>query len=80
MALVQVRNVPDETVARLKAQARAKGLTMAAYIRGELEKLAEKPTNAEIIDELRRERAAHPEWRRPTREEVVAAVRRTRDA
>jgi predicted DNA-binding protein len=78
MALVQVRDVPDETVARLKAQAKAKGLTMAAYIRGELEKLAERPTNREVLEQVRRHREQHPVD--ITTDEIVAIIRKTRDA
>ena len=80
MALVQVRNVPDETVERLKAQARAKGLTMAAYVRDELEKLAARRTNKEIFDEIRRDRDENPDRAGMTKEEIVAIIRRTRDA
>jgi len=75
MALVQVRDVPDETVARLKAQAKQRGLTMAAYIRNELEKLAERPTNEEIFERIKRERPTIP----TTSEETVAIIRALRE-
>lgn len=77
MALVQVRDVPDETVARLKAQAKQRGLTMAAYIRDELEKLAERPTNAEVMQRIL-ENPIKP--LRPMKtDETVAIIRELRD-
>jgi len=75
MPLVQVRDVPEETVARLKARAKEKGLTMAAYIRTELEKLAERPTNEEIFERIKRERPKIP----TTVDETVALIRALRD-
>ena len=75
MPLVQVRDVPEETVARLKARAKEKGLTMAAYIRAELDKLAERPTNEEIFERITRERPKTP----MTSEETVAIIRAIRD-
>ena len=75
MALVQVRDVPDETVERLKAQAKARGLTMAAYIRAELEKLARRTPNAEVIDRILRERPSTT----TTVDETVAIIRKLRD-
>ena len=74
MPLVQVRNVPEETVARLKARAKEKGITMAAYIRDELERLAERPTNAEIFERIKRERPTDG----PTSAEIVAALQQSR--
>jgi predicted DNA-binding protein len=75
MPLVQVRDVPEETVQRLKARAKEKGLTMAAYIRAELEKLAERPTNEEIFERIKRERPKKP----MTSQESVAIIRAIRD-
>jgi len=78
MALVQVRDVPDETVARLKAQAKAKGITMAAYIREELEKLANRRTNKEVLEEIQRDLREQPPLD-VTMDEIVAIIRRHRD-
>jgi len=61
MPLVQVRDVSEETVNALKAQAGERGLSLTTYLRGELDQLAVRPTNAEIIDRLaRRERQGGP--------------------
>jgi antitoxin FitA len=74
MALVQVRDVPEATLRALKARAAERGLTLTAYLRAELEKLAARPTNAEIV-----ERLAHRDRRGgPTVADTVAEVRRIR--
>jgi antitoxin FitA len=54
VALVQVRHIPDETVNALRARAAERGLTLAAYLRVELDRLARQPTNAEIMKRLAR--------------------------
>jgi antitoxin FitA len=76
MALVQVRDVPEPILRTLKAQAAERGLTLTAYLRAELAKLAARPTNAEVVERLRRRDRSGG----PTREEIVAQIRRTRDA
>ncbi|HEY3010678.1 MAG TPA: hypothetical protein VGJ63_21830 [Micromonosporaceae bacterium] len=76
MALVQIRDVPDATVNALRARAAEQGLTLAAYLRAQLDRLARHPTNAEIVQRLsRRNRAGNP-----TVEETVAEIRRLREA
>jgi len=76
MALVQVRDVPEPILRTLKAQAAERGLTLTAYLRAELARLAARPTNAEIVERLRRiDRSGGP-----TAEETVALIRRARDA
>jgi hypothetical protein len=61
MALIQVRDIPEATLNALKAQAAERGLTLTAYLRAELDKLAARPTNAEIVDRLaRRNRRGGP--------------------
>jgi predicted DNA-binding protein len=83
MALVQVRDVPEVTVARLKALAQQKGITMAAFIREELERIAQKPTNAEVIADIVADNKARAERGDPistlTKEEIVRAIRELRD-
>ncbi len=76
MPLVQVRDVPEATVRRLRAQAAERGLTLAAYLRGELDRLATQPTNAEVVERLaRRDRRGGP-----TLAETVAEIRALREA
>ena len=75
MALVQVRDVPEGTLNALKAQAAERGLTLAAYLRAELERLAARPTNAELVERLaRRNRRGGP-----TAAETVTEIRRLRE-
>ncbi len=76
MALVQVRDVSETTLSSLKARAAERGLTLTAYLRAELDRLAARPSNADIVDRLaRREREGGP-----TLADTVAEIRRTREA
>ncbi|MGI8524216.1 MAG: FitA-like ribbon-helix-helix domain-containing protein [Nocardioides sp.] len=76
MSLVQVRDVPEATLRALKAQAAERGLTLSGYLRGELDRLAARPTNAEIVERLaRRNRRGGP-----TVTDTVAEIRKTREA
>lgn len=64
----------DDTVAALKAQAAREGLSLSAYLRREFERLAARPTNAEVAERLaRRQRTGGP-----TTADTVAEVRRLR--
>jgi len=76
MALVQVRDVADVTLRALKAQAAERGQTLSAYLRGELDRLAARPTNAQIVERLAR-RNRHGG---PTVADTVAEIRKTREA
>lgn len=76
MPLVQVRDVADATLRALKARAAERGLTLSAYLRGEMDRLAMLPTNAQIAERLaRRSRSGGP-----TVADTVAEIRRTREA
>jgi antitoxin FitA len=76
MALVQVRDVPEPVLRTLKAQAAERGLTLTAYLRGELARLAARPTNAELVERLaRRQRRSGP-----TVDDTVAEIRRIRES
>ena len=76
MALVQVRDVSETTLNSLKAHAAERGLTLTAYLRAELDRLAARPTNADIVERLaRRERDGGP-----TLADTVAEIRKTREA
>jgi len=76
MALVQVRGVPEDTVRALKVRAAERGLTLTAYLRAELDRIAARPTNAEIVDRLaRRQRTGGP-----TVADTVDEIRRLRNA
>jgi len=68
--------VPQSTVDSLKQLAAERGLTLAAFLRAELDRLATRPSNAEIVNRLaRRERSGGP-----LINESVAEIRRVREA
>lgn len=76
MPFVQVRDVSQDTLNALKSRAAERGLTLSAYLRGELDRLAERPTNAEIAERLaRRERTGGPSVA-----DTVAEIRKAREA
>jgi hypothetical protein len=76
MPLVQIRDVPEETLNALKGRAAERGLTLAAYLRAELDRIAARPTNAEIVDRMaRRSRRGGP-----TVADTVAEIRKSRAA
>jgi plasmid stability protein len=51
---IQIRNVPEDLHRRLKARAALKGLSLSDYILQEVERLAERPTPAELRERLGR--------------------------
>jgi len=68
--------VPQSTVDSLKQLAAERGLTLAAFLRAELDRLATRPSNAEIVNRLAgRERSGGP-----LISESVAEIRRVREA
>lgn len=76
MSLVQVRDVPEATVDALKARAAENGVTLAAFLRAEFERIAARPTNAEILERVaRRDRRGGP-----TVADTVREIRRLRDS
>lgn len=76
MATVEISDVPDETVRDLKVQAAEHGLSLNAFLRGELERIVGRSPNAEVMARIaRRQRSGGP-----TRDEIVEQIRRVRDA
>jgi antitoxin FitA len=70
---IQIRDVPDEVHRVLATRAAAAGLSLTAYLRAELTRVAERPPLAEV---LARAAARHGGARV---EDIVAAVRSGRD-
>ncbi|MGV1007866.1 MAG: antitoxin [Dermatophilaceae bacterium] len=68
--------MPDATLRALKALAAERGLTLSAYLRDELNRIASRPTNEQVVERLAR-RSRHGG---PTVAETVAEIRKTRDA
>ena len=70
---IQVRDVPDAVHRELATRAAAAGVSLTAYLRAELIRLAERPPVAEV---LARAAARHGGARI---DDIVAAVRSDRD-
>jgi plasmid stability protein len=72
--MIQVRNVPDAVHRRLKARAAEEGLSLSEFLLGELRRVAERPSRAELL--------ARIEGRDPVKLPTSAArlVRAERDA
>ena len=54
---IQVRDVPDEVHAELRARAAAAGTSLSDYVLGELERVAQRSSDAEVLL-----RAAQRDW------------------
>jgi antitoxin FitA len=70
---IQIRDVPDEVHRVLATRAASAGLSLTAYLRAELTRVAERPPLAEV---LARAAARHGGARV---EDIVTAVRSGRD-
>lgn len=73
--LVQIRDVPDEVVSTLRTRAAEEGMTFSSFVRQQLARIAERPTNAQIVDRL----AALNRDDKPTVSDIVAEIRKDRD-
>lgn len=76
MALIQVRNVPDDIHRRLKERAAREGVTLSDLALAELSRSLDRPTRRELLERL----AALPpqEYRGETAAESTRAERDTR--
>jgi hypothetical protein len=54
MAMIQIRNVPDDLHRRLKARAAENGVTLSDYLLRMAEREADLPTIAELSERIRR--------------------------
>jgi len=72
--MIQIRNVPDELHRKLKVRAAHEGMTLSDYLLSEVEKVAEKPTLAEMMERLRQRKPVELD------EPPEATIRRLRDA
>jgi hypothetical protein len=77
MALIQIRDVPEALRDELARKAAASGRSMQAYLLGELTKIAERPSMAEIV--RRAQARAEASGSTVTMDDAVAAVRAARD-
>lgn len=72
--LVQIRDVPDEVHAVLKARAALAGVSLSEYLRTVLERAASRPTPGELSARIRARGAPS------LAESSAVAVRRLRDS
>lgn len=72
---IQVREVPDDVHAELRARAAAAGTSLSDYVLDELERVTRRSDNAEVLL-----RAAHRDWsvQRVTTAELLDRARAAR--
>ena len=75
MAMVQIRDVPDELHRELKSRAALAGMSLSEYLLMELRRSLERPTREEM---LRRLSKREPVRVRPEPAEAVRAERKRR--
>jgi antitoxin FitA len=73
MKTIQVRNVPDAVHRTLRTRAAAAGISLSDFALGELERVAQRPPVADVLQRART-RAGGAD-----RAAIVAAVREGRD-
>lgn len=52
--MVQIRDVPDDVVAELKARAARQRMSLSDYLKTRLEEMVAEPTLDEVLDRLER--------------------------
>ena len=70
---LQVRDVPDDLHAELKARAAALGVSLSDYVLGALDELASRPAVSDVLRRASRRRGG------ASTTDIVDAVRRERD-
>lgn len=70
MTTLYIRDVSEEVAETLKERAAAEGKSLSAYVAAELAKIANRPTNAQIVAKLK----ARDRTTGPTSADIVAAV------
>jgi hypothetical protein len=74
MSTLYIRDVPEKVTETLKKRAAAQGSSLSAYVAKELEKLAEMPSNAEVVARIRGQIRDDG----PTSAEILAAIHEAR--
>lgn len=54
MAMIEISDVPTDLQRKLEARAARAGLSLSAYLLGEISEVAERPTDEELRERLRR--------------------------
>ncbi len=71
MTTLYIRDVSEDVAEALKERAAVQGKSLSAYVAAELTKIANRPTNSQIVARLRdRDRSTGP-----TSDEILEAVR-----
>ncbi len=55
---INIRNVPEEVRNELASRAARRGQSMQEFLRGELERIASRPSNDVLLEEIRRRKEA----------------------
>lgn len=76
MATVQVRNVPEDVLRRLKVEAAQNGRSLNAFMLERMTSWAQRPTLAEYAERVQ----ARPAGSTPTMADIVAEIRKDRDS
>ncbi|MDQ3544091.1 MAG: antitoxin [Actinomycetota bacterium] len=74
MALIQIRDVPEETYETIRRRARQAGQSIQAYMLARTVEFARYPTADEVIDDLERELAKRPQLAIDT-DQLLADIR-----
>lgn len=74
MSTLYVRDVPEDLYESLKGRAEAEGKSLSSYVLAELARIANRPTNAEVIERLR----SLDRSKGPSTSEILEAVQRGR--
>lgn len=74
MTTLYIRDVSEAVAETLKERAEAAGMSLSAYVAGELTKIAARPTNAEVVQRLK----ARNRSTGPSSADIVEAVRDSR--
>ena len=69
---IQIRDVPDDVHARLRARAAAAGMSMSEYLRSELIRLADQETMDEVYQRILTRTGG------VSRDEIVSTIREMR--
>ena len=67
---LQIRNVPDDVHARVRARAAAEGLSVSDYLLNQITQIAKRPTQAEVF--ARAARRAREDG--PTLDDILSAI------
>lgn len=74
MSTLYIRDVSEATAETLKARAAARGMSLSAYVADQLDRVAARPSNEEVVERLKaRNRAGGP-----STSDIVGALHESR--